>query len=172
MKLEEERFKKSSERKLEKIKKDSNINQKSKEVFLKYLEFKQTERISYSRLTRILDLFYHILKNFKDVDFSNMTQEQANQIWIWINQQNWKEWTKYTYSRIFKNFVGWLNENYGLKESKLIEKVLSEEETKRLNDWADVLVEFFRRLEKDNPKLWKVLSDILKEKNKLDLLNE
>jgi len=43
---------------------------------------------------------------------------------------------------------------------------------KRLNDWADVLVEFFRRLEKENPKLWKVLADILKEKNKLDLLNE
>ena len=59
-----------------------------------------------------------------------------------------------------------------LKESKLIDKVLSEEEMKRLNDWADVLVEFFRRLEKENPKLWKVLSDILKEKNKLDLLNE
>jgi hypothetical protein len=60
-------------------------------------------------------LFYHILKNFKDVNFSDLTQGQADKIWIWINQQNWKEWSKYTYSRIFKNFVGWLNENYGLK---------------------------------------------------------
>jgi hypothetical protein len=50
--------------------------------------------------------------------------------------------------------------------------VFSEEEMKKLEDWADVLVEFFRRLEKKNPKLWKVLSDILKEKNKLYLLNE
>ncbi|MDT7858579.1 MAG: site-specific integrase [Candidatus Aenigmarchaeota archaeon] len=115
MKLEEAYFKKIVERKLEKIKNDSNINQKSKEVFLKFVEFKQTERISYHRLSRVLDLFYHILKNFKDLDFSTLTQEQADKIWIWISQQDWKEWTKYTYSRIFKNFVGWLNENYGLK---------------------------------------------------------
>jgi integrase/ribosomal protein L40E len=115
MKLEEEHYKKVVERKLEKIKNDSSINQKAKEVFLKYVEFKQTERISYHRLSRILDLFYHILKNFKNVDFSSLTQEQADKIWIWISQQNWKEWTKYTYSRIFKNFVGWLNENYSLK---------------------------------------------------------
>jgi integrase/ribosomal protein L40E len=409
MKLEEQHFRKFSERKLEKIKSDSTINPRTKEIFLKYVEFKQTERISYHRLSRILDLFYHILKSFKDVDFSVLTQEQVDKIWIWINQQNWKEWTKYTYSRIFKNFVGWLNENYSLKiktkdwkvqkpknsimpeyliteeefnklfnatddiqerlligllyesgsrigeilslqiknvsfnnygaklvlkgktgqrvipivwfanllrqfieahpfkdnpeaflfyyknskgqvvpltypvfrmrlkrlckkvginkrihphlfrhtrltelakelpeqilkqiagwvpdskmaqtylhlsmrdveeslltkvygikpsdnekkekfivcpkcnelnppnaticwrcktdlkEGKLIEKVFSEEEMKKLNDWADVLVEFFRRLEKENPKLWKVLVDILKEKNKLDLLNE
>jgi Fe-S cluster biosynthesis and repair protein YggX len=115
MKLEEEHFKKIVERKLEKIKNDSSINQKAKEVFLKFVEFKQTERISYHRLDRILDLFYHILKNFKEADFSTLTQDQADKIWIWISQQDWEEWTKYTYSRIFKNFVGWLNENYGLK---------------------------------------------------------
>jgi integrase/ribosomal protein L40E len=153
MRLEEERFKKSSERKLEKIKNDSIINQKSKEVFLKFVEFKQTERISYFRLTRILDLFYHILKNFKDVDFSNMTQEQANQIWIWINQQNWKEWTKYTYSRIFKNYVGWLNENYSLKiktkdwkvqkpkNSIMPEYLITEEEFNKLFNATDDIQE-------------------------------
>jgi hypothetical protein len=62
MKLEEEHFGKVVERKLEKIKNDSSINQKAKEVFLKYIEFKQTERISYHRLARILNLFYHILE--------------------------------------------------------------------------------------------------------------
>jgi hypothetical protein len=129
MKLEEEYYKKVVERKLEKIKNDSSINQKAKEVFLKYVEFKQTERISYHRLSRILDLFYHILKNFKDLDFSNMKQEQADKIWIWINQQDWKEWTKYTYSRIFKNFVGWLNENYGLKvKNKRLESSKTEKQ--------------------------------------------
>jgi len=57
-----------------------------------------------------------------------------------------------------------------LKESKLIEKVLSEEEMKKLEDWADVLVEFFKRLEKVNPELWSVLKQVLKEKQKEHLL--
>jgi integrase/ribosomal protein L40E len=153
MKLEEAYFKKIVERKLEKIKRDSSINQKAKEVFLRFVEFKQTERISYHRLSRVLDLFYHILKNFKDVDFSSLTQEQADKIWIWINQQNWKEWTKYTYSRIFKNFVGWLNENYGLKiktkdwkvqkpkNSIMPEYLITEEEFNKLFNATDDIQE-------------------------------
>ena len=113
MTSEKENTRKVAERKLEKIRRDETINQVSKDVFLRYVEFKKTERISDHRLVRILYLFYHILKNF-DYEFSKLTQEQANEIWNWIGNQNWKEWTKYTYSRIFKNFVNWLNENYGL----------------------------------------------------------
>jgi len=153
MRLEEEHYKKVVERKLEKIKRDSSINQNSKEVFLRFVEFKQTERISYHRLSRVLDLFYHILKNFKDIDFSVLTQEQADKIWIWINQQDWKEWTKYTYSRIFKNFVGWLNENYGLKiktkdwkvqkpkNSIMPEYLITEEEFNKLFNATDDIQE-------------------------------
>jgi len=115
MVAEERRFKDFVERKLEKIKSNENFNKKSKDIFLQYVNFKQIERLTYHRLGRILDLLYHILENFKDVDFSTLTQEQADKIWIWINRENWKEWTRYTYSRIFKNFVGWLNENYSLK---------------------------------------------------------
>jgi integrase/ribosomal protein L40E len=153
MKLEEAYFKKIVERKLEKIKNDSSINQNAKEVFLRFVEFKQTERISYHRLSRILDLFYHILKNFKDVDFSSLAQEQADKIWIWINQQDWREWTKYTYSRIFKNFVGWLNESYGLriktkdwkvqkpKNSIMPEYLITEEEFNKLFNATDDIQE-------------------------------
>jgi len=53
-----------------------------------------------------------------------------------------------------------------LKESKFVEKALSEEEIKKVEEWADVLIEFFKRLEKANPELWELLSQILKEKNK------
>ena len=41
---------------------------------------------------------------------------------------------------------------------------------KKLEDWSDVLVEFFKRLEKTNPQLWQVLRDVLKEKGKEYLL--
>jgi len=113
MSLNEKMSKEYTERKLEKIKNYEWINPNSKEAFLEYVKFKQTERITSRRLSRILDLFYHILKNF-DYDFSKLTQKQANEIWNWIGSQKWKEWTKYTYSRIFKNFITWLNETYGL----------------------------------------------------------
>jgi len=101
MAVEEERFRKIVEKKIEKIKKDESMNQASKNAFLKYLEVKKMERISHHRISRILDLFFHILKTFP-YDLSKLTQEQANEIWNWIGTQKWKEWTKYTYSRIFK----------------------------------------------------------------------
>jgi len=148
MTSEKENTRKVAERKLEKIRRDETINQVSKDVFLRYVEFKKTERISDHRLLRILDLFYHILKNF-DYDFSKLIQEQANKIWNWIGNQNWKEWTKYTYSRIFKNFVNWLNENYGLsiktkdwkvqnpKNSMMPEYLITEEEFNKLINATD-----------------------------------
>jgi len=42
---------------------------------------------------------------------------------------------------------------------------------KKLEDWSDVLVEFFKRLEKANPQLWQILRDVLKEKGKEHLIN-
>jgi len=77
-----EELKKVADRKLERIKSDITINQKSKEVFLKYLEYKLAENISTSRYFRIVFAFSHVLKNFKNVDFSALTQEQADKIWI------------------------------------------------------------------------------------------
>ena len=58
-----------------------------------------------------------------------------------------------------------------LKESKLVEKALSEEEIKKVEEWADVLIEFFKRLERVNPELWRLLSQILKEKGKEYLIS-
>jgi hypothetical protein len=41
---------------------------------------------------------------------------------------------------------------------------------KKLEDWSEVLVEFFKRLEKANPELWSILKQVLKEKQKEYLL--
>jgi len=48
--------------------------------------------------------------------------------------------------------------------------VLNEEEMKRLEEWLDVLYEFFKKLEKRDPELWQVLREVLKEKGKESLL--
>ena len=152
MSLQDE-LKKEAERKLEKIKNNPSINENSKKIFLKYLEYKLAENISNSRYFRIIYALAHVLENFKDVDFSTLTQEQANQIWLWINQQNWKEWTKVTNGRVFKNFVKWLNKTYNLKidmsnwkasepkNSLLPESLLTEEEFTRLFNATDDLQE-------------------------------
>ena len=114
MRQMEESFKKLIEKKTNEIKEDKNISENSKKIFFQYLDFKLTEGITYSRISRIVYVFWYILKNF-NFDFSALTQEQANKIWIWLSQQEFKEWTKYTNLRIFKSFVKWLNENYDAK---------------------------------------------------------
>ena len=73
MTSEKENTRKVAERKLEKIRRDETINQVSKDVFLRYVEFKKTEMISDHRLSRILDLFYQILKNF-NYELNKLTQ--------------------------------------------------------------------------------------------------
>jgi hypothetical protein len=109
MESQENHFKEYVEKKLEKIK-GLNVNEKSKEIFFEFFEYKRTERLSYHRLSRIVDFFYHVLLKF-DIDFSTMTQKEANAVWnsIWENDK-WKTWTKITYGKIWKAFVGWLNE--------------------------------------------------------------
>jgi integrase/ribosomal protein L40E len=142
-----------ADKKLEKIKNDPSINENSKRIFLKYLEYKLAENISNSRYFRIVYAFAHILTNFKDVDFSVLTQEQADKIWIWINQQNWKDWTKHTNSHVYKNFIRWLNKNYNLnietnnwrtirpKNSIMPEYLISEEEFNKLFNATDDMQE-------------------------------
>ncbi|MFZ8829965.1 MAG: hypothetical protein ACO2OO_00720 [Candidatus Aenigmatarchaeota archaeon] len=63
MVAEERRFKDFVEGKLKKIKSNENFNKKSKDIFLQYVNFKQTERLTYHRLGRVLDLFYQYSKN-------------------------------------------------------------------------------------------------------------
>uniref|UniRef100_A0A7V4KEI5 Site-specific integrase n=1 Tax=Fervidobacterium pennivorans TaxID=93466 RepID=A0A7V4KEI5_FERPE len=144
-----EELKKVADRKLEKLKADSSINQNSKAVFLKYLEHKLAENISISRYFRVIFAFSHILKNFSSIDFSTLTQEQADKIWVWLNKQNWKDWTKYTNSQVFKNFVKWLNKTYKLnidtsnwksvnpKNSLMPEYLITEEELNKLINATD-----------------------------------
>jgi ribosomal protein L40E len=55
-----------------------------------------------------------------------------------------------------------------LKESKLIEKILSEEE---IESWSNILLEFFKRISEKNPEVWQTLKDIIKEKKKEDLIS-
>jgi integrase/ribosomal protein L40E len=146
-------LKKEAERKLEKIKNNPSINENSKKIFLKYLEYKLAENISNSRYFRIIYALAHVLENFKEVDFSTLTQEKANQIWLWLNQQNWKEWTKATNGRVFKNFVKWLNKTYNLKidmsnwkviepkNSIMPEYLITEEEFNKLFNATDDIQE-------------------------------
>jgi len=152
MRQMEESFKKLIEKKINEIKEDKNIRENSKKIFFHYLESKLTEGITYSRVSRIVYVFWYILKNF-NFDFSALTQEQANKIWIWLSQQESKEWTKYTNLRIFKSFVKWLNENYDAKiktkdwkvkkpkNSLMPEYLINEEEFNKLINATDDIQE-------------------------------
>jgi integrase len=150
MESQENHFKEYVEKKLEKIK-GLNVNEKSKEIFFEFYEYKRTERLSYHRLSRIVDFFYHVLSKF-NINFSSMTQKEANTVWnsIWENNE-WKTWTKITYAKIWKAFVRWLNENFSLKiETKnwrvlkaknevLPESLISQEEFQKMFNQASDL---------------------------------
>jgi hypothetical protein len=70
----EESFKRLIEKKINEIKEDKNISENSKKIFFQYLESKLTEGITYSRASRIVYVFWYILKNF-NFDFTKLTQK-------------------------------------------------------------------------------------------------
>jgi integrase/ribosomal protein L40E len=97
-----------------------------------------------------LDFLWHLLENF-DFEFSQLNQEKVEKILIWLNQEDWKDWTKYSYGRILKNFLSWLNEKYNLKlnlknvrvqnpkNSLMPEYLITEEEFNKLFNATDDL---------------------------------
>jgi ribosomal protein L37E len=54
-----------------------------------------------------------------------------------------------------------------LSGKEALVKMLSEEE---VNEWAELLLEFFKRIAQENPKIWETLKQIIKEKGKENLL--
>jgi len=121
-------------------------NEKSKEVVLKYFKHKVAEGISENRQRRILDFLCHLLTNF-DFDLTKMTEDQMKEVVAWVNShKEWKEWTRYTYLHIFKNFCRWLCKKYKLslpldeikikepKNSVMPEYLITEDEFKKLLD--------------------------------------
>ena len=137
--------------KVMKIANNSNFNENSKRICLEYIRFKQSQGLSYHRLIRIADFICHLLSNF-NFDLSKISVKELEDIAIWINTHpEWKDWTKYTYLRIFKNFVRFLNEKYGLnlpadkikvkapKNSLMPEYLITEEEFVKLMNATDDL---------------------------------
>ena len=136
-----------SEAKKERIR---ELNNRNSQIVLDYLRYKESQNLSHHRLARILD-FMFALVNYWKKDFDKLSQEDLEAIAIWINQSNWKGWTKYTYTNIFKNFVKWLMKNFDLKleldaiKSKkpkdrlMPEYLITEEEFNRLFNGADDL---------------------------------
>ncbi|MGC9059380.1 MAG: hypothetical protein ACP5H3_03190, partial [Candidatus Aenigmatarchaeota archaeon] len=144
-----EEWKKDFERKLEKLE-NANFNSENKKIVIEYIKFKQSQNLSYHRLIRVLDFLWHLLENF-DFEFSQLNQEKVEKILIWLNQEDWKDWTKYSYGRILKNFLSWLNEKYNLKlnlknvkvqkpkNSLMPEYLITEEEFNKLFNATDDL---------------------------------
>jgi len=143
-----ENEKKLFENKLQKIK--LFPDSRNKQIVLEYIKSKQSQGLSYYRLIRILDFMYYLLANFS-FDFSKTGQKEVEEVMLWINNRNWKEWTKCTYQKVFKNFLYWLQDNYNInvnvrkiktaipKNSLMPEYLITEEEFQRLINATDDL---------------------------------
>ena len=104
----EEVYERRFKTKLEKVKK---LNHKGEKYLLEYINFKKSQGLTHYRLLRVLDFFYNLMKTF-DIDFSKINQKDVEDIMIWIHKQDWKDWTKYTYASVFRNFLYWLVDVY------------------------------------------------------------
>ena len=86
---------------------------RNREAVEGFIRFKQSQGVGYARLTRLCDFLWHLVSNF-DVRFDALGQQDVEDVLVWINGRQWKDWTKAGYTKIMKTFVSWLNERYGL----------------------------------------------------------
>ena len=96
------------------------FSEQNKKVVLDYLRFKESKNWTYARLAKIVGVMYSLLERCKG-DLTKISQEDIQELVIWINGQNRKDWTKVTQLKVIKTFLYWLDERYsiGLKLKKM-----------------------------------------------------
>ena len=84
----------------------------NKKVLLEFLDFKQGQALSFNRLNRICMALKPIFRSIK-YDVRVIDDKKAQGIVIGINSNpKWKDWTKNSNVRVFKNFLRWLSKTY------------------------------------------------------------
>ena len=110
--MENETVRKLFENETEDIATSPEILDANKKVLLEFLKFKQGQGLSYSRLNRVSIVLKFILKD-TNYDIKMIDDKKAQGTVIAINSKpKWKDWTKNSNVKIFKNFLRWLNKMY------------------------------------------------------------
>jgi integrase len=94
---------------------DKAITEDNKRIFRDFIKFKQGEGVTFNRLNRIIGAFKPILRHMI-YDLDTLDDKKAIDIVVAINSNsNWKDWTKTSNVKVFKNFLRWFNRTYDKK---------------------------------------------------------
>ena len=81
-------------------------------MLLEFLEFKHGQALSFNRMNRIAVALKPIFRSIK-YDVRTTDDKKAQGIVIAINSNpKWKDYTKNSNAKVFKNFLRWLNKVY------------------------------------------------------------
>ena len=110
--MEDKLVRKFFENEIEDIATSPEILDANRKVLLEFLKFKQGQGLSYSRLNRVDMALKPIFKSMK-YSVKTIDDKKAQGIVIAINSNTkWKDWTKNSNVKVFKNFLRWLNKVY------------------------------------------------------------
>ena len=128
-----------------------SCSEQNRLVALEYVKAKQSQGLSLSRMDKITTALKLFLGRV-NCDFSSISQDDVQNVIIWINSRNeWEEWTKVSYLKMWKTFLLWLEDKYNLnlklnrfkisrpKNKVMPEYLLSQEEFTRLMNATDDL---------------------------------
>ena len=107
--MEDKLVRKFFENEIEDIATSPEILDANRKVLLEFLKFKQGQGLSYSRLNRVDMALKPIFKSMK-YSVKTIDDKKAQEIVIAINSNpKWKDWTKNSNVKVFKNFLRWLS---------------------------------------------------------------
>ncbi len=110
--MEDKLVRKFFENEIEDIATSPEILDANRKVLLEFLKFKQGQGLSYSRLNRVDMALKPIFKSMK-YSVKTIDDKKAQGIVIAINgNTKWKDWTKNSNVKVFKNFLRWLSKTY------------------------------------------------------------
>ena len=94
------------------IKSSPEITDVNKKVLLEFLEFKHGQALSFNRMNRLCVALKPIFRSIK-YDVRTIDDKKTQEIIIDINSNpKWKDWTKNSNVKVFKNFLRWLSKTY------------------------------------------------------------
>jgi integrase len=110
--MEDDIRKRIFENEIKDITNSPNILDSNKKIVLEFLNFKQSQGLTFNRLNRLCVAMKPI---FKSMNYNIMTidDKKAQAIVISINSNpKWKDWTRNSNVKVLKNFLRWLNKVY------------------------------------------------------------
>lgn len=137
------------ERAISQLKEDKDITKNNKAKIIEFCNYIFANSITLGRIRKYVYTLGNLAKMLK-MDFDKATKDDIIRVVREIESKDYKDWTKHDYKIILKRFykwlkglddddyypaeVRWIKANFAVKNRKLPDELLTEEEVKRMID--------------------------------------